>query len=164
MKNTFRLLTLVALATSGAAFGALGTACSSDSTTTDGGTATTSTATTTTTTTTTSTATATGTGSTPTVPELNGCKTYVDKTADAAIREITWDFPVSSTPEACMKIKAGQTVTWKGNLGSHPLSSKGGDTPNPITNTAQTKFDKAGSFGYVCTLHANMLGAVLVVP
>lgn len=169
MKNVVRLLTLVTLATTGAAFGALGTACSSDSTTTDGGTSSTGTTTSTSTGTstatgTTTTPTGTTTGTTPPGPALNGCTNYVDKTADAASREITWGFSVSSTPEACMKIKVGQTVTWNGNLGTHPIGTKGGDSPSPITNAATAKFDKAGTFGYVCTAHANMQGAIVVVP
>lgn len=166
MKNVVRLVSMVTLVGAGTAAGALGTACSSDSTVTDAGT----TPTGTTTATSTSTSTATGTVSTPSQdggqppPTFNGCQSFVDKTADGAVREITWGFSVSSTPEACMKIKVGQTVTWKGDLGVHPLGVKGGDTPSPITNTASIKFDKAGLFGYVCTSHATMLGAVQVVP
>ena len=173
MKNVIRLLTLATLATTGAAFGALGTACSSDSTTKDGGTSstgtttstgpTTSTGTTGTATGTTTTPTGTTTGTTPPA-SLNGCSAYVDRTADAAGREITWDFPVSSTPEACLKIKVGQSVTWKGDFVLHPLASKGGDSPSPITNVATTKFEKAGLFGWVCTAHPRMQGVVQVAP
>ncbi len=167
MKNVFRLLTLATLATTGAAFGALGTACSSDTTTKDGGTSSTGTSTGTTTSTGTATGTTTPTGTTTgTTPPavLNGCTTYVDRTGDTAGREITWDFPVASTPEACLKIKVGQSVTWKGDFVTHPLASKGGDSPSPITNVATTKFDKAGLFGWVCTRHPSMQGVVQVVP
>ncbi len=161
MKNAVRLAALAALAASGIAVAA----CSDSATSTDAGTSPSST--TTATSTATGTATATGTGTAPTTtpgPDLNGCKNYVDRTADTASREITWGFPVSTTPEACMKIKAGQTVTWKGDLSIHPIGPKGGDANNPIKSAATNTFPAAGTFGYVCTNHATMLGVVLVVP
>lgn len=140
-----------------------GAGCSSDASTSDAGTSSSSTGTTTSTSTST-TPSATGTGTTPPPgPALNGCTTYSDRTGDAAKREIAWGFSVSSTPEACMRIKVGQTVTWNGDLGSHPLAAKGGDSPSPITNAATAKFDKAGTYGFVCTLHSSMQGAIVVV-
>lgn len=167
MKQLVRVASLVMLVAPFGLASVVGTGCSSDSTTSDGGTSSTSTGTSTGTTPT-STGTGTGTGtpdsSVPSGPELNGCKTYVDLTADAAKREITWGFSVSNTPEACMRIKAGQSVTWNGDFGLHPLGPKGGDTPTPITNTATVKFDKAGTFGFVCTAHSTMQGVILVVP
>ena len=97
-------------------------------------------------------------------PPLNGCTTYVDLTADAAKREIPWDFPVTSAPEHCMKIKVGQTVKWNGNRNTHPLAASGGDSPNPITDADTVTFPKAGVFGYICSAHPNMKGAIVVVP
>lgn len=169
MKNAVRLAALFALAASGVALAA----CSSTTTTGDGGTAPSSTTTATTTTTTTGTSTGTTTTTTPADgggggtspgPDLNGCKNYVDRTADSASREITWGFPVSTTPEACMKIKVGQSVTWKGDLGIHPIGPKGGDANSPIKSQASNAFPAAGTFGYVCTNHSTMTGVVLVVP
>jgi len=157
MKTLVRIASLALLAAPFGLASLLGTGCSSDSTTGDGGTSSTSTSTSTGTT-----PTATSTGTAPTGPELNGCKTYTDRTADAAKREITWGFSVSSTPEACMKIKAGQSVTWTGDLGLHPLGPKGGDATTPITNTNTVQFDKAGTFGFVCTAHDKMQGVILV--
>lgn len=164
MKKLVRIASLALFAAPFGLASLVGTGCSSDSTTTDGGTSSTSTGTSTgTPTSTTPTTTATGTGSTaPTGPQLNGCTTYTDRTADTAKREITWGFSVASTPEACMKIKVGQTVTWTGDLGQHPLGPKGGDTPTPITNANTAKFDKAGTFGFVCTSHATMQGTIVV--
>ena len=63
-----------------------------------------------------------------------------------------------------MKIKAGQTVTWKGDHTLHPLGAKGGDASNPIKEAETVTFPAAGTFGYVCTAHATMTGAILVVP
>lgn len=163
MKNAVRLAALAALAASGIAVAA----CSDSATSTDAGTSPSSTTTSTSTATGTATATGTGTGTAPTTtpgPDLNGCKNYVDRTAAGASREITWGFPVSTTPEACMKIKAGQTVTWKGDLSIHPIGPKGGDANNPIKSAATNTFPAAGTFGYVCTNHSTMLGVVLVVP
>lgn len=161
MKNTLRLLALTSLVAAGSTVGA----CSSDTTTSGDGGASTSTTPTTTPGTDAGTPPADGGGGGATPgPELNGCKTYVDRTADSASRTITWGFSVSSTPEACMKIKAGQTVTWNGELGTHPLAAKGGDANSPIKNEKTATFAAAGTFGYVCTAHASMTGVVLVVP
>jgi hypothetical protein len=118
-------------------------ACSDSATSTDAGTSPSSTTTATSTATGTATATGTGTGTTPPTtpgPDLNGCKNYVDRTADTASREITWGFPVSTTPEAC------------------------GDANNPIKSAATNTVPAAGTFGYVCTAHSTMTGVVLVVP
>ena len=161
MKNAVRLAALAALAASGIAVAA----CSDSATATDAGTSPSST--TTATGTTTSTATGTGTGTTPPTvpgPDLNGCKNYVDRTADGASREIAWGFNVSTTPEACMRIKVGQTVTWKGELGIHPIGVKGGDANNPIKSANTNTVPAACPFGYVCTAHSTMTGVVVVVP
>lgn len=170
MKTIARLFALATLAATGTGMGMLGTACSDSATSTDGG-STTSTATGTGTSTSTSTGTGTGTptpdasttSTTPT-PSLNGCTTYVDRTAEGASREITWGFSVASTPEACMKIKVGQTVTWKGDHMLHPLGAKGGDASNPIKEAQTITFPAAGTFGFVCTAHSTMTGAIVVVP
>ena len=76
-------------------------------------------------------------------------------------------------PERCMKIKVGQTVTWSDGASgpadfvSHPLGANGGDTPNPVPNvdkaTGNVTFTKAGTFGYLCTNHPAMIGAIQVV-
>jgi plastocyanin len=100
----------------------------------------------------------------PTGPALNGCVSYTDRTAAAAVRTVTWDFPVAQTPEHCMIIKVGQTVMFNGNLATHPLASNGGDPNSPITNTANITFPTAGTFGYKCTAHASMVGVVYVIP
>jgi plastocyanin len=105
-----------------------------------------------------------------TVDALNGCTTYVDHTADAVVN-LAWDFPITSSPDHCSKIKVGAKVKWTGNFGKHPLDPFNGDANNPISSAAADggpdvtiTFPAAGSFGYHCGVHASMLGAIMVVP
>ena len=66
-----------------------------------------------------------------------------------------------------MLIKTGQTVHWNGNLAIHPLGAKGGDNPNPMSSVdsaGRVAFPSAGTFGYTCTVHEPMIGAIRVVP
>lgn len=97
---------------------------------------------------------------------LNGCtdSSYADNTAAGAT--ITWDFTVSPK---CVKIKAGQTVTWNGDLTTHPLNPFGGDQGSPVPSvaagtTTKGTFPTAGTFGFHCANHPSMLGAIKVVP
>ena len=97
---------------------------------------------------------------------LNGCSTYTDHTSASDAREIAWGFEVTSDPAHCMTVKVGQTVHWNGNLGSHPLGVKGGDSPSPIATvdpTGHVTFTAAGTYGYTCTVHSPMIGAIKVV-
>lgn len=106
---------------------------------------------------------------------LNGCKIYVDRTAEGASRVIQWDTSLFQREERCMKIKRGQKVTFAtDDTGStpadfdvHPLGAQGGDTPNPVEsalekNTGEVSFATAGDFGYICTVHPAMIGAIVV--
>lgn len=98
---------------------------------------------------------------------LNGCTNFTDKTAESST-EVTFSNPI---PEAqrCQKIKVGTTVTWKGVGSAHPLVRQGGDDGSPIPEAPvndgdQTyTFDTVGKFGYVCSVHSNMQGAIEVV-
>ena len=100
--------------------------------------------------------------------EVNACKTFVDRTAAGASRNITWDFPVSTAPERCMTIKVGEAVTFMGDFTLHPLMAGGGDSPNPFsmvdTTTGKVTFAKAGLYGFACGNHPSMIGAIQVVP
>lgn len=99
---------------------------------------------------------------------VNGCTTFTDMTADGGVIV----GPASSNPSQyapnCVHIKAGQSVTWNGDLTDHPLGPFGGDSPNPITsvNTGTTvtyAFPTPGTFGYRCEIHTSlMFGAVEV--
>jgi len=105
---------------------------------------------------------------------LNGCRSYVDRTADDASRVVQWDVTMFQKEERCMKIKKGQTVSFSmtqrggapANFQEHPLAAQGGDTPNPVDtldeNTGDVTFAAAGTFGYICWIHPAMTGAVLV--
>lgn len=99
---------------------------------------------------------------------VNDCQPsqFVDRSAGAAaLRQIAWDFGVTSAPERCMAIKTGQTVVWDGDLDVHPLAGSGGDSPNPISShhAGSVTFNAPGTFGFVCLAHSPMKGAIKVV-
>jgi plastocyanin len=72
----------------------------------------------------------------------------------------------------CVTIKAGQTVTWTGDLTAHPLIPREDSTvPNPILPTgsgvtqATATFLCPGDFNFSCRVHRDaMLGTVRVIP
>jgi plastocyanin len=112
---------------------------------------------------------------TPAPKEVNGCTSYVDRTATGADRDIVWDFSIDEEEERCMKVKVGQKVIFvnpnmtPGNFSFHPLGAQGGDTPSPFpgalnTSTGEVTFANVGTFGYFCTAHPSMNGAIYVVP
>jgi plastocyanin len=63
-----------------------------------------------------------------------------------------------------MRIKVGQSVRFDGDFVEHPLVAFGGDTPNPVSAEAEVVFSEPGLYGYLCTTHASMTGAIWVVP
>jgi plastocyanin len=96
---------------------------------------------------------------------LNGCTTFVDRSAGS--RTLTWDTGVSLLPEHCMLIHAGQSVTWSGDFTVHPIVPQGGDVPTPVTAVNSgvvdtVTFPNAGTYGYQCTIHGYMTGAIKV--
>jgi plastocyanin len=83
-------------------------------------------------------------------------------------------FPASAAPAQytphCVRIKAGQTVTFTGSFPAHPLANDG-ETVTPIPAHATTgsevkvSFPAAGTFGFHCDFHpTSMFGSVKVVP
>lgn len=79
---------------------------------------------------------------------------------------MVWDLTVASSPSRCMTVKKGQTVAFEGNFTSHPLVAAGGDSPNPFASVADTgkvTFAATGTFGFVCSNHSSMTGAIKVV-
>jgi hypothetical protein len=98
-----------------------------------------------------------------------GDNDYLDRTAPGASREIIWDFSSPGRPDKCMKIHAGQSVTWVGSLSGHPLEEDEGQRPNPIGpprdqgESATVTFTQTGVFGYRCNFHFEMRGAIQVV-
>lgn len=94
---------------------------------------------------------------------------FLDRTASGASREIIWDFSSPGRPDKCMKIYAGQSVTWVGSLSGHPLEQDEGQRPNPIGpprdqgESTRVTFTQTGTFGYRCNFHFEMRGAIQVV-
>lgn len=99
---------------------------------------------------------------------VNGCTSYLDGTTNGDLRTLTWDFGIASATQRCLTVKAGQSVTFMGDFGFHPLAASGGDTPSPIQNGAAGQavitFPNAGTYGYVCVNHGTMTGSIRVVP
>lgn len=101
------------------------------------------------------------------------CSTFEDRTAAGASRTINF-VPNQYTPR-CLRIKAGQTVTFSGAFGSHPLQGAcGASAVLPASqldtgSTATFTFSTAGLYGYFCTFHGSstgggMAGAIQVDP
>ena len=112
----------------------------------------------------------------PAPPSDNNCTlaTAVDRTAANANRTIAFANFAYNPP--CMKIAAGQTVTWSGDFSFHPLRAglivdgmPTGQAGNPIPPTSNgvsvsATFPAAGTFGFYCNFHwpNGMKGAVYV--
>lgn len=71
----------------------------------------------------------------------------------------------------CMMIRAGQSVTWRGNLGFHPIIQREDSTlPNPIPTLASgteatVAFPCPGDYNFSCRNHRDsMLGTIRVLP
>lgn len=101
---------------------------------------------------------------------VNNCTTFEDHTAAGDARAIAFGGAngLAYVP-SCMEIKAGQIVTWNGDFSLHPLAAFNGDANSPIQSTStgttvQFTFANAGTFGFHCQVHAQMIGAVKVVP
>lgn len=104
---------------------------------------------------------------------INGCTSFEDDTDPAATRVIQGPpgiGPVQFSPN-CMMVHAGQSVVFQqADFSNHPLMPANGDTPNPITltNSGATvtfAFPNAGTFGFECEFHPNiMFGAIQVTP
>jgi hypothetical protein len=94
---------------------------------------------------------------------VNDCTSFVDRTAPAAARSLTWDESLRSTAVRCIMIRVGQSVSFDGDFEQHPLLPLGGDEPNPVA--ASAVYDVPGTYGYYCPVHPlDMNGAILVVP
>ena len=103
----------------------------------------------------------------------DGFTPFTDRTNGGQVQR-TIAFPVGSIGSfaysvPCMRIKAGQTVQWDGLFLNHPMDTFGGTQPSPITltNSGATKqftFSTPGTYGFHCTVHATMIGAIDVVP
>lgn len=107
----------------------------------------------------------------------NGCDTaaYVDASAVGASRTVTFPNAGLTYMPKCLLIAAGQTVTFNGAFGTHPLrkgvsgDANAGSPNNPITltdagTTATFTFPTVGTYPYICTVHGpgGMNGVVRV--
>lgn len=108
---------------------------------------------------------------------LNGCSlaSFSDRTAAGAPRTITGPSGLAASQWSphCMRIKAGQSVTWSvaATFAAHPLEAAGGDSSSPIVTPGGTlttvtyDFPNAGLFGFDCGYHPLIMqGAILVDP
>ena len=80
--------------------------------------------------------------------------------ADVTVEVIDLAFSPETT-----EIRAGDTVAWKWDRAriEHDVSFKGAPaSPIQRSGSWQRTFDTPGSYEYVCTLHANMTGRVIV--
>lgn len=99
-----------------------------------------------------------------TIAAFAGCTTFDDRTAANADRKVTFkDFEY--TPK-CLRIKAGQTVTFDGDFVHHPLVTSCGPSVTLMdkrTGTGPAPFvlGTAGFYGYYCLDHGNAAGAVM---
>jgi plastocyanin len=101
---------------------------------------------------------------------VNGCTSFNDQSSNGG----TVNGPMTPTPAQfspnCVRIKAGQSVTFNVDFAAHPLAASGGDTGNPITTTVAGtsvtfQFTKAGTYGFHCLAHPTiMFGAIQVMP
>jgi len=108
---------------------------------------------------------------------VQNCQTsqYLDRASPNDDRDIIWDFSISSDPERCIQIQAGQTVVFHGDVvNTHPIAGSGGTMPSPVdTNlviktvngatTGSVTFPSPGIFGYQCLNHSSMKGAIQVI-
>lgn len=111
---------------------------------------------------------------------LNGCADalFVDRAAAAADRTVAFGVganPFGYTPK-CITVSAGQTVTFAGDFGVHPLApgasptaADAGTAGNPIARTTtgaslRVTFARAGTYPYYCESHfaGGMVGVVRV--
>jgi hypothetical protein len=100
-------------------------------------------------------------------PSIESCGgRFVDGTASSFDRRVRWSQGIGMLAERCLRVRVGQTVTWWGDFGAHPLEDDGGTQPNPVGRHRDgvVRFEAPGLFGYVCGLHPIMQGAVEVIP
>lgn len=106
---------------------------------------------------------------------IQGCGTFVDHSADdGGVESLLWDQSIAVSDDRCSQIKAGQTVIFGNGIGGpgdftqHPLLGFEGDTPSPFNNlnyqTGAVVFPTPGTFGFQCSTHPPMKGAIKVVP
>jgi len=109
-------------------------------------------------------------GGEPTCPaSFAGCASYVDATANDAGRTVS--FTSFQYVPKCLRIAAGQSVTFSGSFAVHPLKQACGPAaviaPTASGSSATFVFEAPGAYGYFCSAHgteggSGMAGSVLV--
>lgn len=102
---------------------------------------------------------------------VNGCTQFEDESVQGATAYINWKNPLAQA-EKCIQIKVGQKVTFGGdtNFATHPLVPFNGTVPSPIVarSTGDAEYDvtftAVGTYGFQCTNHPVMMGAIKVIP
>jgi plastocyanin len=86
-----------------------------------------------------------------------GGAAQVTGVTEVRMRNLKFDPPAIQVP-------VGTTVTWRFTDGSvpHDVKGDGFSSPTRSSGTFTHTFDRAGTFPYRCTLHANMTGRVVV--
>jgi plastocyanin len=88
-----------------------------------------------------------------------GCTNYTDATAAGANRTIS--FACCQYTPKCLKIAAGQSVTFSGSFGSHPLNQACGPAQVIVGASAANAsfpFDLPGEYGFYCGVHGTVAG------
>lgn len=96
----------------------------------------------------------------------NGCTTYVDRTASNASRTITFDSINGYVPD-CIRVSSGQSVTFSGFFGTHPLRQTCGPNLNMFRNSGTSHaFTMSGfnTWGYECANHPIFENGAIRVP
>lgn len=106
-------------------------------------------------------------GGGPCAAPVNGCSAFTDLTAGTATIEFGGAHGNAYAPR-CVRVKVGQVVTFSGEFGTHPLAQDCGPNqsiPDKSSGTSTTvTFATPGTWGFTCTVHAGMTGAIDVVP
>ncbi len=111
------------------------------------------------------------------VTTIHGCTAamYMDRSGSGDTRTIAFGGIIGTVySPRCMTVAAGQTVTFAGPFGSHPLrgGSVSGDpagaSPNPITSTdtgtdVTVTFATPGLYPYFCNFHQPGMAGVIQV-
>lgn len=65
---------------------------------------------------------------------------------------------------ATVRVKKGQSVTWRFKDGPvpHNVKGKGFKSKDLTSGSYKHRFSKKGSYSYICTIHPNMKGKVVV--
>ncbi len=95
-------------------------------------------------------------------PEVNGCTSYVDRTGQDT--ELTWDLSFGTSANRCIKVLVGDSVSWKGDHTAHPVVPFNGLPIANVTEGTALSFVTPGVYGFKCSAHASMNGAIQVVP